>query len=324
MNEKVLIVNREAEKFAQVLSAECPLFEFQTANSAEGAMEFAASAEILIGLAPDLKDDLLGAMPNLKWIHALTTGLDNLLASQAIGKDVVISNSSGFHGPQMSELAVLLMLSTLRNFPKILDNQKAKNWERWPQPLLQNKTACIVGLGAIAEAMAPLLNAFGMVLTGVSDGRQSVPGFSKIYKRSQLQSAAAQADFIIVLVPYSASTHHIVDETVLSAMPQRGILINLSRGGCVDEVALQKHLQAGKIQAAALDVFAREPLPEDSDIWETPGLTITPHLGGFSDTYREQVLPIVVENLNAWTKGGSDNLSNLISRESPNEKAQKA
>jgi D-2-hydroxyacid dehydrogenase (NADP+) len=315
MTDHVLIVNKEAQWYAEKLGKSCPSFQFHAAESIEQALPLAASMNILIGLAPELKENLLAVMPKLQWIHALTTGVDNLLVSSALGPGVVLSNSSGFHGPQMSELAVLLMLSTLRDFPSIMDNQRSGSWTRWPQPLLQDKTACIVGLGSIAVALAARLLPFGMTLTGVSDGRKLVDGFSKIYRRSELTEAAKKADFLIVLVPYSASTHHIIDDSIIAAMRSNAILINLARGGCVDEAAVQAHLQRGTIRAAALDVFATEPLPPDSPLWQTRGLTITPHLGGFSDNYQEQVLPIVIEHLNSWASGGGKSLPTMIQRE---------
>ncbi|MGI9449910.1 MAG: D-2-hydroxyacid dehydrogenase [Geminicoccaceae bacterium] len=312
MREKVLIINSDADWFVSQLSAAYPTFSFSAAQSSEQAMETAPKADILIGLAPALSEPLLLSMTNLKWIHALTTGVDNLVNSSSLSPDVFLSNSSGFHGPQMSELAVLLMLSTLRDYPRMLENQKAKRWERWPQPLLYGRTACIVGLGSIAEALVERLLAFGMTVTGVSDGRSRVPGVARVYRRSELVIAAGDTDFLIVLVPYSAGTHHLVNDAVIAAMRPDAILINLSRGGCVDEDALTKHIQAGTIRAAALDVFEQEPLPKDNALWGTPGITLTPHIGGMSDIYREQVLPSVINNLNAWARGGGSALPDRI------------
>lgn len=316
MSKNVLIVNNDAQWFVKQLALSCPDYSFDAADSAAEAMgRSGGCVDILIGLAPHLDDALLASMPDLKWVHALTTGVDNLLASGSLDPGVFISNSNGLHGPQMSELAILLMLSSLRDFPRMLQNQRNHRWQRWPQPLLDKKTACIVGLGSIAETLAVRCLSFGMTLTGVSDGRQSAPGFTNVFPSKELATAVSQADFLIVLVPYSRQTHHIIDNTVIAAMRPDAILINLSRGGCVDESAMQQHLQAGNLRAAALDVFAQEPLPEDSPLWDTPGLTITPHIGGMSDTYREQVLPIVIQHLNAWQIGGGPALPGLMKRE---------
>ena len=314
MTERVLIMNNDADWFAGQLSTACPTFSFSAAQSPEQAIEMALESEILIGLAPALSESLLVTMKNLKWIHALTTGVDNLVNSPSLSPDVFLSNSRGFHGPQMSELAVLLMLSTLRDYPRILENQKARRWERWPQPLLHGKTACIVGLGSIAEALAKRLMAFGVTVTGVSDGRSEAPGFARVHRRSEMAAAVSSADFMIVLVPYSASTHHIVNDAIIAAMHPDAILINLSRGGCVDEEALKKHVEVGTIRAAALDVFEQEPLPQDSALWDAPGITITPHIGGISDNYREQVLPVVINNLNAWSMSGGTALPDRVVR----------
>lgn len=315
MKERVLIMNADADWFADQLAKTCPDFTYLAAQTQEDAQPLAPQADILIGLAPALKDPLIDGAGNLKWIHALTTGVDNLLASPAVGADVALSNSSGFHGPQMSELAILLMLSTLRNYPRMLDNQRTKTWERWPQPLLQGRTACLVGVGSISEALAARLNVLEMTVTGVSDGRNEVAGFARIHKRADLTRVVGEADFVVVLTPYSPQTHHIVGDAVISAMRPDGILINLSRGGCVDEAALRDHLARGTIRAAALDVFEQEPLPADSPNWDAPGMTIIPHLGGVSDNYRTQVLPVIINNLNAWAKGGASALPDRIERE---------
>lgn len=315
MKERVLFMNTDAHWFADQLAAACPSFSYFAAESLEQAMEIAPEAEILIGLAPALSEPLIQSMKNLKWIHALTTGVDNLVGSKSIGMEVFLSNSRGIHGPQMSELAILLMLSTLRNYPRILDNQRTKRWERWPQPLLQGRTACIVGIGSIAEALASRLLALKMTVTGVSDGRSDVPGFTRIYKRADLITAASGADFVVVLAPYTPQTHHIVGEAVIAAMRPDAILINLSRGGCVDEDAVRRYLAAGAIRAAAFDVFEEEPLTSNSALWDAPGVTITPHIGGVSDNYREQVLPVVINNLNAWAKGGGSALPDRVERE---------
>ncbi|MGA0539677.1 NAD(P)-dependent oxidoreductase [Neotabrizicola sp. VNH66] len=186
----------------------------------------------------------------------------------------------------------------------------------WPQPLLLNRTACIAGLGAISRELAIRLLPFGMRLTGVSDGRAAAPGFDRIYPRRDIAVAASEADFLIVLTPYSARTHHLVDDTVLRAMRPDAVLLNLSRGGCIDEAALLRHLTEGHLRAAALDVFAQEPLPADSPVWSAPRLIVTPHVGGRSDIYHHQVLPGIRANLTAWLQDPDGLLPDLVMRPS--------
>lgn len=306
----VLIFNNQAEFYAEQLSKAVPELNYVATSDLDMAIAIAPDADVLVGLAPYLKPELLAAMPKLSWIQALTTGVDNLLSLEG----VAITNCGGIHGPQMSELAVLHMLALLRRFPKMLENQTAHVWERWPQPLLAGKTACIVGLGAIAEHLAGVLGAFGMRVTGVSSGRDSAPGIDRVYRREQLHTAAAEADFLIVLTPYSEATHHIVNAKVLGAMKPSAYLVNIARGGCVDEAALAKSLKSGGIAGAALDVFANSPLAPEAAVWDLPNLIITPHIGGASDVYHEQALPIIVTNMRDFVAGGVAALKNRLDR----------
>ncbi|WP_306261163.1 D-2-hydroxyacid dehydrogenase [Pararhizobium sp. IMCC21322] len=313
-SKTALIFDQKADWYAHELGGLCQDYQFVAASTHEEAVSRAANADILVGLAPYIKPDLIAAMPNLEWVQALTTGVDNLLAMDTLPKDVVITNCNGFHGPQMSELTLLLMLSLGRNFPTMLENQKSASWQRWPQPLLAGKTACLVGLGAIAETLAKRCLAMEMRVTGVSNGRTELEGFDRIYKRSDIESAAGDADFLIVIVPYSDETHNIINARILSLMKQSAFLINISRGGCVDEEALVDALDAGRIAGAGMDVFATEPLPADSPLWQHPKIIVTPHIGGMADIYHQQALPLVAENLNKFALFGADGLTGKFDR----------
>lgn len=277
-------------------------------------MPLAPEAEILMALAPRIPEALVQAMPRLEWIHALTTGYDNLLAMKALPEGVAISNSRGMHGPQMAELTILNMMALIRRYPAMLDNQKARKWDRWKQPMLLDKEVCIIGLGSIAEGLVERLLPFGVTVTGISDSRREMPGVARIHPRAALIEAVTTADFVVVLAPYSPETHHIVNDAVLAAMKPTACLVNMARGGCVDELAVVRHLQDGSIGGAALDVFATEPLPADSPIWSAPNMIVTPHVGGMSDTYHLQVIPIIERSLRAYAKGGAQALDNLVSR----------
>ncbi|MDF0603649.1 D-2-hydroxyacid dehydrogenase [Psychromarinibacter sp. C21-152] len=307
----VLILDDHAGYYAEKLGAACPGYRFVPTTDADTALKHAGEAEVLLGLAPFIPERLVAAMPRLEWLAALTTGVDNLLTMKALGPEVALTNCSGMHGPQMSELAILLMLSLQRQFPRMLDNQNSARWEKWPQPILPGKTVCILGLGSIAEALAERCNAFGMRVTGVSDGRSEVPGFARVFRRAEMKQAAGEADFLVVLVPYSKETHHIVGEAVLAAMKPSAYLVNIARGGCVDEAALLRALEGQGIAGAGLDVFATEPLPPEDPLWRAPNCIITPHVGGLSATYHEQALPILVEKFNAYARGGAAALDTI-------------
>ncbi|MGO4908371.1 D-2-hydroxyacid dehydrogenase [Pseudorhodobacter sp. W20_MBD10_FR17] len=313
-NKTVLIRDVDADWYAGQLRELCPQYTYIPATDSEAALNHAAKADIIIGLAPYLDQNLIAAASRLEWVQALTAGVDNLLAMPALRADVTLSNCNGFHGPQMSELAFLMMLSLNRDAPRMQRNQDQKKWERWPQRLLFNKTVTVVGVGAIAEGLAKRCKAFDMTIIGVSDGRATAPNFDKMVKRDALLSAAAECDFLIALTPYDAKTHHIIDAQVFDAMPAHSYLINLSRGGCVDEAALLAALQNGDIAGAGLDVFAKEPLPESDPLWAAPNILVTPHIGGMADIYKQQALPLVARNLNAFATSGPSGLNGLVKR----------
>jgi phosphoglycerate dehydrogenase-like enzyme len=191
-------------------------------------------------------------------------------------------------------------------------NQSWHIWERWRQKLIWGKTAGIIGIGPIAEDLALRCSAFGVRVIGVSDTRSQAANFDKIVPRSRLKEVAAESDFLIVLVPLSAQTHHLIDEAVFNAMKSTGVLINLARGPVVDEKALVRALQDGRIGGAALDVFEAEPLPNESPLWDMPNVIVTPRIGGMSDVYAEQVLPLVVHNVRCYLDGRLTDLRNIV------------
>jgi D-2-hydroxyacid dehydrogenase (NADP+) len=204
------------------------------------------------------------------------------------------------------------MIALSRRVPEMLRNQNQARWERWSQPILLDKTAVIVGVGQIGETMAERLRAFGMKIVGVSDARADIAGFDRVLPRAKLKEAAALADFLIVLVPLTAATRHVIDNDVLGAMKSSAYLINLARGDVIDETALIEHVTAGRIAGAGLDVFAEEPPRKDDPLWTMPNVIMTPRIGGMSDCYAEQVLPLMIDNLRAFSEGRLKDLRNIV------------
>jgi phosphoglycerate dehydrogenase-like enzyme len=133
-----------------------------------------------------------------------------------------------------------------------------------------------------------------------------------VLPRSRLGEAAAMADFLIALVPYSKDTHHLIDAAILASMKPSAIFINLARGLVVDEAALIRHLQEGHIAGAGLDVYEVEPPFPDNPLWSMPNVIMTPRVGGMSDVYAEQVLPLIMHNLRAFSAGRLSDMKNVV------------
>jgi phosphoglycerate dehydrogenase-like enzyme len=300
----------DLEVYAHGLAEALPGLRIFSCATLADAMATAPSASVLLAKAQNVRAELVAAMPRLAWIQALTTGVDPLLALR-LPPGTVVTSARGIHGPQMAELTVLLMLALARDLPRMLENQRAGRWQRWGQPLLEGRTLVIVGVGVISEALALRCKAFGLRIIGIS-GRAGAPGFDDIWPRTRLHEAAGIADFLVVLIPYSPQTHHLVDAGVLAAMKREGYLINVARGGVVDEAALIEALRARRIAGAGLDVFATEPLPTTSPLWAMDNVIVTPHIGGLSDVYAEQLLPLLVANVGAFIAGNPDALQNRV------------
>jgi len=271
------------------------------------------SATILITYGPMMSDHVVRDAVKLRWIQALGTGVDNLIDLPSLPPDVLVTNIRGIHGAPMSEAAIMAMLALGRDFPRVIRNQDRRRWERWPATLLDKKTLGILGVGAIAEALALRCKSLGMTVVGVS-ARREVPGFDRMYGREELLSAVGGFDFFLVLTPYSLETRNIVGAAVFAAMKRGSYFVNLARGGVVDEDALIQGLESGHIAGAALDVFSEEPLPEEHPLWRTKNVILTPHLAGFYDGYAAAALPVIEENIRRFIAGHTANMINIVRR----------
>jgi phosphoglycerate dehydrogenase-like enzyme len=193
-------------------------------------------------------------------------------------------------------------------------NRNTRKWERYPSQLLKGKTVGIFGVGAIARSLAPKCKSFGMRVVGITSAVRRMEGFDRMVHRDELEAAVRELDFLVLLTPYTPETQGIVGARVLGAMKPSAFLVNLARGGIVDEEALIRALRERRLAGAALDVFATEPLPEDHPLWGMDNVIVTPHLGGFHDQYAEQALPTVVENFRKFLSGDTAHMLNVVKR----------
>jgi D-2-hydroxyacid dehydrogenase (NADP+) len=276
---------------------------------------YIGSADILVTFGAHMSDHVLKEGANLKWVQALGTGVDGIVGEPSLRDGVLVTNMHGeIMADSMADAAFLSMLALSRNLPRALRNQSRRTWERFPSRLLNGKTVGIFGVGMIAADLAPKCKAFGMRVVGITSTKRELPGFDRMVGREELERTLPDLDYLILLIPYSAETRGIVGAKVLSAMKPSSFLINLARGGIVDEESLVNALKDGKIAGAALDVFATEPLPEDHPFWAMENVIVTPHLGGFHDEYAHRALPTVEENVRRFLAGDTRNMINVVRR----------
>ena len=273
---------------------------------------YIADTDILLCFSPPMADHVVRDAKKLKWIQALGTGVDNIIDLPSLDPQVLVTNLRGIHGPPMSEATIAYMLSLARDMPRTALAQPRHAWERWPVGLLDGKTVGILGVGLIAEHLAPMLKAFNMTVVGISGSPRPAPGFDRMASRSDLLEIVRELDYLVVLIPMSNEARHIINAEVLAAMKPTAYLVNVARGGVVDEAALIAALQSGQIAGAALDVYAQEPLPADSPLWETKNLTVIPHLGGYSQGYENRAMPTIEGNMRCFLNGEPKRMINIV------------
>jgi phosphoglycerate dehydrogenase-like enzyme len=299
-------------QYRERLQARFPDLGIQVVDHHSKAGPHIAEADALLTFAPMLSTKVLEQAKKLRWVQALGTGVDNLTDQAALRKDVIVTNVRGIHGAPVSEAAIAAMLALARDLPRAVRAQDERQWRRFPAQLLHDKTVGIFGIGAIAEALAPKCKAFGMRVIGVSSAPRNVAGFDRMHGRDELLQIAGEFDFLVLLTPLTARTRNSIGAELFAAMKPTGFLVNLARGGVVDEAALVEALKTGRIAGAALDVFTQEPLPADHPFWSMHNVTMTTHQGGFCDVYVDYALPTVEANMQCFLAGNFGGMINVV------------
>lgn len=317
MPTTIVIIDAEADFYHARLSAAFPSVELRKAGGREFVTpELMQHAEAIVALGTHrvFDEQLLQWVPGLRWIQALTTGTDAVTSLKSLNPDVVLTTNTGIHGPQMSEMTLMHMLNLTRKASTMWDNQRQGKWVRLPQIRLCDKTAVIVGVGSITEALAPRLKALGMKVHGVSATRREVPGIDRMHSREALEEAAALADFLVIMVPLTPENTKLISAKVIAAMKPDSYLINMARGAVVDEEAMIAALRAGKLAGAGLDTATKMPLPEDHPLWHVPNVLISPQLGGGSEVNHLLTLPIIEKNMGCFLEGRFGDMMNRVAR----------
>src|SRR5947209_15271385 len=238
--------------YAARLGERFPQLHIDVVDHHSKAAPFMPQADVLVSFGPMLKDEVFQHASKLKWVQALGTGVDGVIDQPSLSSDVVITNIRGIHGEPVSEAARMAMLALSRRLPDSVRYQDKRSWTRWPPRLVDSKTVGIYGVGLIAEALAPRCAALDMTVIGFTSTKRELPGFDRMHLRSELIKYAGELDYLVLLVPYSAETHHCINARVFAAMKPSSYLINLARGGVVDEAAMIEALERDKIAGAAL------------------------------------------------------------------------
>ena len=259
--------------------------------------------------------------PNLRWIQFHFAGIDHAREAPIIRREgLVATTMSGASASQVAEYILMMLLALGHRLPDMIDHQRKSIWpkDRWDRFLpieLRGSTVGIVGYGSIGRQVARLLQPFGARVFATKrdvmhpdDLGYSINGLGdphgdyvhRLYPGEALRSMAKVVDFLVITVPLSDSTRDLVDQEVFQVMKETSFIIDTSRGGVVNQIALINALKEKRIAGAALDVFPEEPLSVDNPLWKLPNVIITPHISGSTRYYDERAMELFSENLRRY------------------------
>ena len=288
-----LIILSEYEKKYQALIEKAQLPNLQITGL------LANDVDIAIGEPTRLKA-ALAYLPGLKWAQSLWAGVEPLL-DPALRRDYVLTNARGVFGGLMSEYVLGYLLAHERRILQMEEDQKNKRWNDSDTGTLRGKTIGLLGVGSIGADVARTAKFFGMTVRGYTFSSETSSDVDKYYHGTDLLEFAKGLDYLVNILPNTKDTHKIINADLLAALPPHALVINVGRGPAVDEAALLEALSRQKVAGAVLDVYEKEPLPQDHPFWSTPNLHMTFHTAALS--LPEDLTRIFIENYNLYNEG---------------------
>ncbi|MDT0161594.1 NAD(P)-dependent oxidoreductase [Bacillus sp. AG4(2022)] len=238
---------------------------------------------------------------NLKFIQLTSAGLDRVPLEYIRNRGIKLFNANGVYSVPMAEWVMLKILEIYKNSRQFYDAQRENKWEKQRELLeLTDKTATIIGFGSVGTEIAKRLKVFGVNVIGVGRRNKAPQDVDEYYLAENIDDVLEKSDIVILTLPLTDETRHFINKQSIEKMKDNCVLINVSRGGVIDESALNESLQGNKFLGVALDVFEEEPLPENSFLWNCNKVIITPHNSFVSDKVNERLFELTVENLNDY------------------------
>lgn len=255
---------------------------------------------------------MLDAAPRLKWIQAITAGVDDLPLAEIARRGIRLTNGRGIHTTHMAEYALAAMINLARGFHLMFRNQMWKNWERAvPQEEICGATVGILGLGAIGREIARKAAFMGMRVLGVRRTPAPVADVETVHGPEKMALVFRESDYVINLLPCTPATEKLIDRRFFEAMKPTASFINMGRGKTVNEADLIDALRGKKIKALVSDVYETEPLPADSPLWDMENVILTPHICGVSPHYMARAMEIIEHNLAVYLSGRGEMINTV-------------
>ncbi|BBB92353.1 MAG TPA: D-2-hydroxyacid dehydrogenase [Methylomusa anaerophila] len=300
----ILVLNNLAERHLRAITDVEPNIQVIISNTANAA-QYIKDTDILVTWGGADTQPLYLQARRLKWIHALSAGVENLLFPEIQKSDIILTNSKGIHGIPVSEHVLAMILSFTRGLNLSARYQTEQKWQRAPLDEIFEKTIGIIGLGSIGREIAKKSKALGMHVLAYKQQVTTELFVDKLYPadNQNLRDMLSRSDFVVVALPLTEATKELICLEHFQCMKPSAYFFNIARGSIVKEADLILALEQKIIQGAGLDVFEKEPLPDTSPLWNMPNVIITPHIAALSPAYLDRALKLFVDNLTRFTQG---------------------
>jgi phosphoglycerate dehydrogenase-like enzyme len=307
MSHRLLIYHSDSKTYKDILSKKLPLLRIDSAERPQEASDVMEEVEILFSW--QIPDDLLKRARSLKWFFSTAAGNENLVKNPSFPESAILTKTT-IYGEMMAEYVFAYLLHFIRDLSKYFENQRRKIWRQARPGRLRGKTMGLLGLGSVGKTIAKFGKQFGMNILGVRRAPGPVEHVDQVMGPEDLVKVMPRVDTLVVALPLTPETFHLLGEKELGLMKEGAVLFNIGRGKTIDEKALLNVLKAKKIKAV-LDVFEDEPLPRESELWGLENVVITPHVSGIN--MPGEICEEFVRNYERWVKG--EPLIGLVDRQ---------
>ncbi|SNS80534.1 D-2-hydroxyacid dehydrogenase [Rhodococcoides kyotonense] len=314
MQDRPVVVVLHADHLPEGMDAVSAVAEvrYATADTLGDAMP-GADVLLLWDFFSSAVPDVWDRCDSLRWIHIAAAGVDSLMFDELATSQVVVTNSRGIFDRPIAEFVLGQILNFAKETAVSAELQRARVWRHRETEMIDGSHAMVVGTGAIGREIARLLTAVGVTVSGVGrTARDGDPDFGVVHASSQLADVVHDVDYLVLIAPLTDLTRGVVDARVLGAAKPGVRVVNVGRGELLDTAALLDGLRSGQVAGAALDVFDTEPLPEDSPLWSTENLVVTPHMSGDSKGWRRRLAGLFVANFERYA--ASEDLQNVVDK----------
>jgi phosphoglycerate dehydrogenase-like enzyme len=270
---------------------------------------------ILAWSAPkQLLRDVFLMCKDVRWVHSRSAGLDGLLFPELVASNVPLTNGSGVFSLSLGEFALAAILYFAKDFRRMIRNQMAGVWEQFDVEELDSQTIGIVGYGDIGEAVAKRVHPMGTTILALKrhPPQRLDPLVDEFYKREDLLKILPRCDYIVVCLPLTPETHHLISDEAFAAMKPTAVVINVGRGPVIDEAAMVRALTEKRIKGAGLDVFEQEPLPPGDPMYRLENVLLSPHCADHTKEWLNRAMRFFLQQYHCFTV--DDPLQNVVNK----------